>query len=198
MTRKAHLEPHLSNDELKSRYLSSKDPVEGRIYHLLWLVSKKRSIKQAAEIMSYNYDYAQEIVKRYNHEGEKSVANGQKKGKERPSNALLDKNQLGELKETLKTPPEDGGLWSGPKVARWIERKTGRKKVWNQRGWDYLKKCRYSQQMPRRKHRKGDPIKQAVFKYNLAQRVQGTQKRISSCSDRSGGDLMNIVLDLNQ
>ena len=26
------------------------------------------------------------------------------------------------------------------KVARWIEQVTGRKRVWNQRGWDYLKR----------------------------------------------------------
>ncbi len=118
MTRKAHLEPHLSNDELKSRYLLSKDPVEARRYHLLWLVSENWSIKQAAEIISYNYDYAKEIVKKYNAEGEKSLANGRKKAK----------------------------------------------------------KCRYSQQMPRRKHRKGDPIKQAVFKYNLTQKVRELHK----------------------
>jgi transposase len=176
MTRKAHLEPHLSNDELKSRYLLSKDPVEARRYHLLWLVSENWSIKQAAEIISYNYDYAKEIVKKYNAEGEKSLANGRKKAKKSPNNALLTDNQLEELKEALKTPPEDGGLWSGPKVARWIERKTQRPKVWNQRGWDYLKKCRYSQQMPRRKHRKGDPIKQAVFRYNLTQKVRELHK----------------------
>ncbi|MDC0835049.1 winged helix-turn-helix domain-containing protein [Geitlerinema sp. CS-897] len=28
-------------------------------------------------------------------------------------------------------------------------------KVWKQRGWDYLKKCGYSWQRPRPKHKKG-------------------------------------------
>ncbi|MDE5115210.1 MAG: helix-turn-helix domain-containing protein, partial [Trichodesmium sp. St15_bin1_1] len=37
-------------------------------------------------------------------------------------------------------PAPDGGAWSGPKVADWIAKKTGRDHVWPQRGWDYLKK----------------------------------------------------------
>ena len=44
----------------------------------------------------------------------------------------------------LEAKPKDGGIWTGPKVARWIEQETGREKVWNQRGWDYLKKHEYS------------------------------------------------------
>jgi hypothetical protein len=43
-------------------------------------------------------------------------------------------------------------------LARWIEKETGREKVWNQRGWDYLKKSRYSCQKPRAKHKKGDSV----------------------------------------
>ena len=54
--------------------------------------------------------------------------------------SLLTDQQLQKLKSELESKPEDGGLWTGPKVARWIEKETGREKVWNQRGWDYLKK----------------------------------------------------------
>ncbi|WP_366514302.1 winged helix-turn-helix domain-containing protein [Moorena sp. SIO3I6] len=32
--------------------------------------------------------------------------------------------------------------------------------MWNQRGWDYLKKLRLSWQSPRPKHRKGNKIDQ--------------------------------------
>ncbi|MEL4897798.1 hypothetical protein P9B04_20465, partial [Crocosphaera sp. Alani8] len=50
MSKKAHLEPYLNRDELKTRYLSAKDLVESRRWHLLWLVSLDWSIKKAAEI----------------------------------------------------------------------------------------------------------------------------------------------------
>ncbi|MGD1702376.1 winged helix-turn-helix domain-containing protein [Dapis sp. BLCC M229] len=43
-------------------------------------------------------------------------------------------------------------MWKCPKVARCIEKETGVDRLWNQRGWDYLKKLRYSWQKPRPKH----------------------------------------------
>lgn len=58
--------------------------------------------------------------------------------------ALLNSEQLEKLAATLKQRPSDGGIWTGAKVARWIEQETGKSKVWNQRGWDYLKKCNKS------------------------------------------------------
>jgi transposase len=81
-------------------------------------------------------------------------------GQEHPrgKKPLLKEEQFQELKEQLKKRPPDGGLWTGPKVARWIEKITGIEKVWNQRGWDYLKKSKYSWQKPRPKHKKGELI----------------------------------------
>ncbi|NCS26814.1 MAG: winged helix-turn-helix domain-containing protein, partial [Microcystis aeruginosa BS13-02] len=84
------------------------------------------------------------------------------------------------LKEELKERPADGGIWTGPKVARWIEKETGREKVWNQRGWDYLKKSRYSCQKPRAKHKKGDPVEQEKFKQNLPVKVQELRDKFPS------------------
>ena len=66
---------------------------------------------------------------------------------------LLSEKQREKLAQALKLPPSDGGIWTGLKVARWIDKETGIEKVWNQRGWDYLKKCNYSWQRPRPKHR---------------------------------------------
>ena len=63
-------------------------------------------------------------------------------------------------------------MGTGPKVARWIEKETGIEKVWNQRGWDYLKKLNYFWHRPREKHRKGSPEQQAQFKKNLPLKAQ--------------------------
>ena len=177
MSKKAHIEAHLSPSELKQRYLLAKDPVEARRWHLLWLVSAKWSIKQAAKAIGYNYDYARDIISNYNSQGELSVVHRRKKGKRIAHNALLNQAQLLELQLALKHPPSDEGIWTGPKVARWIEKKTGIEKVWNQRGWDYLKKCHYSMQLPRRKHRKANPAEQAAFKENLPLKIQELQQQ---------------------
>jgi hypothetical protein len=45
MPRIAYLVPHYSSDELKQKYIKSRDPVESRRWHLLWKVSLGWSIK---------------------------------------------------------------------------------------------------------------------------------------------------------
>ncbi len=143
MSRKPSLAQYLSSEELKKRYRQSRDPVEARRWHLLWKVSLGWSIKNSAVAVGINYDYARKIVRRYNKQGEQGVANQWKKRSthKRGNKALLNDEQLQKLQQALQQPPIDGGFWTGPKVARWIERETGIQKVWNQRGWDYLKKC---------------------------------------------------------
>lgn len=166
MTRKAHLQPHLSGKELKNRYWRATNPVEARRWQLLWLISQKKTILEASIIIGINYDYAREIVKSYNQQGSEAIAKKQPPRKKRPNHALLNVEQLEELRLSLKGESPDKGIWTGPKVAQWIARKTGREKVWKQRGWDYLKQCRYSPQKPRPQHQKGDKIEQEEFKKN--------------------------------
>ena len=48
-----------------------------------------------------------------------------------------------------------------------------------QRGWDYLKKCGYSPQRPRPRHKKGDKIEQEELK-KLSDRVRKLQERYPS------------------
>ncbi len=76
MTRKAHLESHFTPEKLKSYYLLSTDRVESRRWHLIWLISERWTIKKAAEAIGINYDYAKEIVKRSNSNGERQYAGG--------------------------------------------------------------------------------------------------------------------------
>lgn len=164
MPRKLNVIPHLSSTELKERYQSSHDPVESRRWHLLWLVSDHHTLTAAAEAIGFNYDYARRIVRTYNVEGIASVRNRRRDKRPAQSRSLLKGQQLEELKERLKLPPEDGGVWSGPKVARVMAQMLGREKVWPQRGWDYLKLMGYSCQEPRPLHVKGDAEAKAGFK----------------------------------
>ncbi len=177
MPRKAHLVSHFSTSELKKRYQKSRNLTESRRWHLLSKVAQGWTIKNSAvsrkrvrsNVVGLSYGYAQRIVKNYNHQGEAGVqvkprAKENHTGGKKP---LLSEAQLEKLTQALQEKPSDGGIWTGVKVARWIEKETGREKVWNQRGWDYLKKCRHSWQRPRQKHRKGDITQQNKFKQNL-------------------------------
>jgi Winged helix-turn helix len=77
---------------------------------------------------------------------------------------ILSEEDEAALRAALAAPPADGGLWSGPKVAAWMSARLGRK-VWPQRGWDYLRKLGYRPQVPRPRHAKAaSPEEQAEYK----------------------------------
>ena len=65
---------------------------------------------------------------------------------------ILTPGALDDLKERLKTAPDDGGQWTGPKIARWLAQYHGLKSVHDQRGWDALIAIGYSIQQPRPQH----------------------------------------------
>lgn len=182
MPKKAYIADHLSISELATRYKKCQDPVESRRWHLLWRIASGLTIQASALIVGVHYQYGKKVLKKYNEEGEEGVKNRRKIAKKEEHTGgkkpLLNKEQLGELAEALKEKPADGGIWTGAKVARWIEKKTGREKVWEQRGWDYLKKLGYSWQRPRPKHKKGDEEAQKEFKENrLPKRVMEMQEK---------------------
>jgi transposase len=137
---RVQLKPHLTARELKRQYQQAQDHIELRRWHLLHLVDQQWTIKQAAQMVGFNYDYAKEIVRRYNQEGPIGVKNRSQRGQPSPR-SLLTLAQQQELQQALQTPPSEGGRWTGSKVARWIATKTG-KQVWSQRGWEYLQRLR--------------------------------------------------------
>ena len=74
--------------------------------------------------------------------------------------AVLDK-----LRERLKTPPEDGGVWTAKKVAVVLAAELGLERVADQRGWEALRAIGWTIQKPRPRHaRAAGPQAQAEFK----------------------------------
>lgn len=157
------LKNHLSDAELKAHYQSSTDPVESRRWHLLWLVSQRWYLLDAAESVGVSYSYARKVVYAYNQDGVETIAN-RRRGRQMSSRALLSATQQEELDQALQSPAADGGLWSGPKVAQWIAQKTGRAQVHPQRGWDYLQRLNYNGQRPRPRHANANEEAQTAFK----------------------------------
>ena len=80
---------------------------------------------------------------------------------------LLDAGLREELAAALAQSPEEGGVWSGPKVAAWMSRRLGRQ-IHPQRGWEYLRRMDMSPQRPRPKHPQGDPSAQHSFQAGAA------------------------------
>jgi len=155
------LEDHLTTEELRARYREAKDPAERSHVQIVWLIARGESAKRAAEISGYSARWVSEVVRRYNKGGPRAL--GDRRRENPGGKFLLDEARRRELAEALEGPAPDGGLWSGPKVASWIEEKT-HKKTHPQRGWVYLKRLGYSLKRPRPRHHKADQEEQEAFK----------------------------------
>jgi transposase len=168
-------------EELEERFRTSKDVVERSHCQVVWLLAKGHSTAEVAEIVALSPRWVNKLVRRYEAEGVAAL------GDRRRSNAgarpLLSAADLEALRERLKTPPEDGGLWSGPKVARWIAARLGLVHVHAPRGWEALKKIGWSIQAPRPRNPKAAaPEAQAAFKKNSARPSPRSRRRPRSPS----------------
>jgi transposase len=155
---------HLSTEELQSRYCEAKDPVERSHYQIVWLIAQGKTTGEVMEATGYSRGWIQQLSRRYNGEGPRALGDLRHRNPGATDRALLTQEQQRELSEALKGPPSDGGMWNSRKVAEWIEKKTGKRGIRAQRGWEYLKKLGYTPKVPRPHHAKVDPAEQEAFK----------------------------------
>ena len=162
MARRMKLVGHLSEEELKGRYKGCRDAIEKERWHCLWLISTGMPTAQVAELVGRHPQTVREVVWRFNKAGPDSVIDHRKLalGGHDP---VLDQQGLDDLKAALSNPPDDHGIWNGPKVARWIFLRTGRK-VSDMTGLRYLRKIGWTPQSPRPRSSKADPHAQEAFK----------------------------------
>ena len=144
------LTSHLSAADLEARYEAAADPVSKSHFHAIWLLSSGYAVTEVAAILSFSARWVRLLRKRYNEHGPDSLGDRRQGNGSVP--AILTPEALSSLKERLKTPPDDGGLWTGPKVARWLARFHSLKTVHDQRGWDALIAIEYSIHKPRPRH----------------------------------------------
>jgi transposase len=144
------LTPHMSSAELESEYKAASDPVAKSHFHALWLVSEGYAAAEVARLLSFSARWVHSLIGRYNEKGPSALADLRAGNGARPR--ILTPKALEALKERIKTAPPDGGLWSGPKIARWLAQFHGLKSVHDQRGWDALVAIGYSVQKPRPRH----------------------------------------------
>ncbi len=65
---------------------------------------------------------------------------------------LLTPEMLARLQERVRTPPEDGGVWTSGKVAAFLAAELGLASVAPQRGWEALRAIGWTIQRPRPRH----------------------------------------------
>jgi transposase len=159
----ARIVDHLPLRELEARYRAARDVTEARHTQAIWLLAQGRTFLEVAEVLAFAPRWVEELAARYNAHG--PTALGDQRRRNGRAASLLREDVLAALAERLRTPPEDGGLWSGPKVAAWMARHLGLERVHPQRGWEALQRIDWSIQAPRPRHpRAATPEQRAAFK----------------------------------
>jgi transposase len=170
----AHVVDHLSVPALEEKYRSCTDVTAARHVQAIWLLAKGRDIAEVSATVSYARRWVERLLARYNAEGLEALGDLRHRNGASPS--VLKPDLLDKLKDRLRAPPPDGGLWSSRKVAAWMAGELGLAEVWPQRGWEALKAIGWSVQKPRPRHpAAATPEERAVF-----------QKSWSRLSPRSG------------
>ena len=165
MPKRIKLSPHATKEELEHRYRKARDPVERSHYQIVWLLSEGRRTEEVSEVTGYSPGWVRKIARRYNERGVEGLGDRRHQNPGAKERALLDEAGEEELLEALSGSPPGGGMWSGPKVARWIQQRNGLKKVHVQRGFEYLRKVGMSPQVPRPSNAQGaDSSEREAFK----------------------------------
>ncbi|MBV8829997.1 MAG: helix-turn-helix domain-containing protein [Acidobacteriaceae bacterium] len=165
MPKRLELSPHASTEELERRYRKAKDPVERSHHQIVWLLSQSRTTEEVCEVTGYSPGWVRRIARRYNERGVEGLGDRRHANPGARERALLDEEGQAQLREALLGSPPGGGMWSGPKVARWIARRNGLEKVHVQRGFEYLRKVRMSPQVPRPSNaQRADDSEREAFK----------------------------------
>lgn len=162
MARSLALAEHLSTEDLLQRIRLTTEARLKSHYQVIYLKSLGQAAPEIAKTVGYSQNWVRSLIHRYNEHGEVGLLDRRRDNPGRVP--LLDKAQQAELEQRLHERHHDGGLWNGPKVARWIAQKTGREKVYAQQGWAYLRRLGFTAQSPRRRHAQADAEEQKAFK----------------------------------
>jgi transposase len=181
----ARIVNHLPVAELEARYRAARDVAEARHYQAIWLLAQGRTFVDVAQVLAFVPRWVEELAARYNAFG--PAALGDRRRRNGRAASLLTEDVLAALAERVRTPPEDGGLWSGPKVAAWMARHLGLARVHPQRGWEALQRIKWSLQTPRPRHpRAATPEQRAAFRGGSRPPSLRPGRRIPTGRSRSG------------
>src|SRR5215218_4085742 len=181
----ARIVDHRPVEELEARYRAARDVTEARPYQAIWLLAQGRTFLEVGEVMAFAPRWVEELAARYNAHGPEAL--GDQRRRNGRAASLLREEVLAALAERVRTPPEEGGLWSGAKVAAWMARHLGLERVHPQRGWEALKRIGWSLQAPRPRHpRAATPEQRTAFKGGSMPLSPRPGRRVPTGRSRSG------------
>lgn len=142
---------HRTADQIRAKYRACRHPVERTRWHALWLLARAdepRTPAQVAAVVGLSDVTVRAVLHRWNARGPDGVADGRTGNGSEPK---LTPRRRDALYVALQRRPPDGGLWTGPKVVRYV-RDRWAVAVGPVTGWRWLVALGFSLQVPRPSH----------------------------------------------
>ena len=142
---------HRTVNQIRSKYRACRHPVEKVRWHAVWLLARTdepRTPAQVARVVGLSAVTVRGVLKRWNAHGPGGVADRRKANGAAPK---LTARRRDALYAALQKRPPDGGVWTAPKVARYV-RDRWRVAVCPETGWRWLRELGFTLQAPRPSH----------------------------------------------
>jgi transposase len=142
---------HWTEAQIRRAYLTCRHPVEKVRWHALWLLARAdapRSPAQVAQLVGLSDVAVRAVLRRWNRMGPEGLAD-RRRGNGRA--AKLGARRWAALARAVARRPPDGGLWTGPKVARYVADRWGLRGR-PETGWRWLRRLGLTPQVPRPRH----------------------------------------------
>lgn len=124
MGKRVKVQTEYTAEELHKRYRHTKDAVERTHWCILWQAKEGKTPHIIAKQLGYTARWVRTVIGRWDAQGEAGIRDHRHEID--VSRPLLSEQQHRELATALQEPAEDGGRWSGPKVALWMQQRLGR------------------------------------------------------------------------
>jgi transposase len=127
----------LSRADIALRSTSASTAIERQRWQVIGLLADGAPLAEIVAATGYRPRTIRQIAQRYREAGPAGLADGRQRSV--GAAPILTEGQQHELRQALQKSAPDGGGWTGPKVARWMAARIG-KRVPRQRGWEYLRR----------------------------------------------------------
>jgi transposase len=142
---------HRTANQIVNKFRACRHPVEKARWHAVWLLARTdhpRTPAQVADVVGLSAVTVRDVLHRWNADGpagltDRRAGNG--------SEPRLSVRRRAALDAALRKRPPDGGLWTGPKVARYVAGRWGIE-VGPVTGWRWLRDLGFTLQVPRPTH----------------------------------------------
>jgi hypothetical protein len=146
-----HIVEHLPVEELEQRYRAADGATQARHIQAIWMLAQERTVLDEP---AFAPRWVEQLATRYNARGPEAL--GDQRRHNGRAASVLTEAVLAALAEQLRALLEDGGRWTGAKVALWMTAQLGVERIYSgnkqacaRRGWKTLKQVHWSIQAPR-------------------------------------------------